>query len=495
MQTYLPWLKRVFRRFRWTDLQIKRLCACPTADEFREALDTIPKTLEETYHRALETIPEKHQKHVRKVLIWLASSFRELTSLEVAAIVSFPFVEDVLRICTSVLVTVINGDTRDTIKLAHFTVKEFLIIREGPEEGLHWYRFTTRVAHQSITAQTLDCAFDSIPAESRSLCWYARRFWPAHARETDKTSDPTSCDEVQSRVNSILEADHREQFLDWLRVQYPNEPNPPGGVNLPLYYASLLGLERSVIHFWKDSSELNLQSGYYGNALDAAACMGHVEVVMCITDRLEVPCEFFNLARIVQFLRVNVAQTIRALLWKGYKPMICTEVVYGMQSNSVGQEILRVCLEEDLADIHITEELVEAAAHNTWNRKIMEYLVRSRPHEFPLSLRALLAVANTSLSALQMLADLRKAEISFSYQDCLFLATEKSAYKVKKLLTVLDWAFPYKQEHFDHVQLAPQYTERRRNPKRRHNSSRRRHYEWEDTQGEALLAFGSTHSS
>jgi hypothetical protein len=57
------------RRFRWTDLQVKRLRLCPTADDFRNALDTLPKSLEETYHRALETIPEVHQGRMRKDIL------------------------------------------------------------------------------------------------------------------------------------------------------------------------------------------------------------------------------------------------------------------------------------------------------------------------------------------------------------------------------------------------------------------------------------------
>jgi hypothetical protein len=169
--------KHINRRFRWTDLQIRRLRTCPTAKDFRDALDTIPKSLEETYQRALETIPDIHQECVRQILIWLTSSFRELTSSEVAAVVAFPFVEDVLRICTSVLITVIDGNTRETIKLAHFTVKEFLIIQEGFVEGLSWYRFTARLANRCVTAQAVKSVFGYPPIGSKVLFEYASQFW------------------------------------------------------------------------------------------------------------------------------------------------------------------------------------------------------------------------------------------------------------------------------------------------------------------------------
>ncbi|KAK6005165.1 hypothetical protein QM012_007944 [Aureobasidium pullulans] len=373
----------------------------------------------------------------------------------VAAVVSFPFIEDVLRICTSVLITVIDGNTRDTIKLAHFTVKEFLIVREGADEGLHWYRFTTRLAHQSITDQAIECVFGHPPASLKNICWYASRFWPAHARAIDRASNSIRCDEVQSRVNSLLQVDRRKQLLAWLPVHYPNESSPQGGVNLPLYYASLLGLESSVIHFWRDSSELKLQNGFYGNALDAAACMGHVEVVMCLTDRLETPSDYFDLARIVQNMRVNVAETIRALLRKGRRPLITTEVVHALTKTSVGGKILQILLEEDLASISINEELVHAATQNKWNRTIVEFLIEWRPREFPLSLQALLAVAGTSLSALQMLIDLRRGEICFNKQDYLQLAKEKSTYNIQKISTLLPSAIPVTTDLIEALASSP----------------------------------------
>ncbi|KAH0021690.1 pfs domain-containing protein, partial [Aureobasidium melanogenum] len=425
------------RRFRWTDLQIKRLAACPTADEFREALNTIPKTLEATYHRALETIPEKHQKHVRRVLIWLTSSFRELTSLEVAAAVSFPFVEDVLRICTSVLITVIDGDTRATIKLAHFTVKEFLIIREGCEEGLHWYRFTARLANCCVTTQAIETVFGLPAAESRNLLGYASQFWPAHARQNDVMPGSTASDELQSKINSLFEKNTLENLLNWFMTQYPDEFAVPEGTTISvqlLYLASLLGLKGSVAHLWRDCSQLELHKGFYGNALGAAACMGHADVVMWLTDHIDNPRYYFDLPKIVRYLRLNVAQTLRALLQKGHKTAISAAVVYGMQMNPVGQEVLRICLEEDLATISITEELVKAAAHNKWNRKIVEVLVEIRVHEFPVNLRILLTIAGTSLSALQMLVEARKEDIYFDTSDYLELAQEKSASAAEKLL-------------------------------------------------------------
>ncbi|THW87062.1 hypothetical protein D6D15_06950 [Aureobasidium pullulans] len=232
------------RRFRWTDLQIKRLCACPTEDDLLIALDTIPESLEEAYHQALATIPSTLQERVRKILIWLASSFREMTSREIAAVVSFPFVDDVLKICTSLLVTVIDGDTHETIKLAHFTVKEFLIVQQSYDESLYWYKFTAQLAHCCITDQIIHYVFPSSISFPKALRPYAEAFWLAHARQNDATTDWA---ETQLLVDCILKHDNI-LFKNWLRANHPAE----ACAQSPLYYASLLGLEVSVMNLWRE---------------------------------------------------------------------------------------------------------------------------------------------------------------------------------------------------------------------------------------------------
>lgn len=77
-----------------------------------------------------------------------------------------------------------------------------------------------------------------------------------------------------------------------------------------LYLAS----KRSVAQLWHSCSQLDQHEGFYGNALDAAACMGHADVVMWLTDHIDNPPNYFDLPHIVRYLRRNMAQTLRALL-------------------------------------------------------------------------------------------------------------------------------------------------------------------------------------
>jgi hypothetical protein len=100
------------RRFRWADLQIKRLQDCSTEDDFCIALNTLPESLEATYREALETVSERDRERVLHILAWLTSSFRELRSSEVAAVVAYPFADDVYKLCKSILITVIDEVAR-----------------------------------------------------------------------------------------------------------------------------------------------------------------------------------------------------------------------------------------------------------------------------------------------------------------------------------------------------------------------------------------------
>ncbi|TIA45596.1 hypothetical protein D6C79_05585 [Aureobasidium pullulans] len=415
------------RRFRWTDLQIKRLSACPTEGDLLTALDTLPETLDEAYHQALATIPSTLQERVRKILIWLASSFREMTSREIAAVVSFPFVDDVLKICTSLLVTVIDGDTHETIKLAHFTVKEFLIVQQSYDESLYWYKFTAQLAHCCITDQIIHYVFPSSISFPKALRPYAEAFWLAHARQNDATTDWA---ETQLLVDCILKHDNI-LFKNWLRANHPAE----ACAQSPLYYASLLGLEVSVMNLWRELLPGGNENEILGSIVTTAARMGHVEIVRWLVGQSQDVTSYIDLPRIVECLRVNIHETLCDLLQKRPKISLSAGAIHAATKNTSGEVILGVLLDQELVTLAITEDIIEAAAHNHWNRKILDMLVWRRVREFPVTLRALLAVAKTSLLALEMLMDHRRDDIIFQAHDYSALALEQSVYTVQKLLS------------------------------------------------------------
>src|SRR5712691_8930030 len=116
-------------RFRWTYCQLETLRECPLRD-IRSTLDELPKTLDETYERILQAIPEKKRKDAHCIFQWLMVSSRPLRVKEVAEVFAINFDEEmsgipkfdpswrdpnaetaVLSAC-STLVTIVDGGRR-----------------------------------------------------------------------------------------------------------------------------------------------------------------------------------------------------------------------------------------------------------------------------------------------------------------------------------------------------------------------------------------------
>ncbi|THW78656.1 hypothetical protein D6D17_10051 [Aureobasidium pullulans] len=306
-----------------------------------------------------------------------------MTSREIAAVVSFPFVDDVLKICTSLLVTVIDGDTHETIKLAHFTVKEFLIVQQIYDESLYWYKFTAQLAHRCITEQALECLFESPPSEFKPLLKYSSDFWAVHARQNDSNADWSN---VQAKVDLILEYKNRQRLLNWLKTQYPYEMFPMSGSRLsvqPLYYASLLGLLANVKAYWYRGFRLKQQEGWFGSALDAAAGMGHIDVVRWYSENCNDMRDFIYLPIALQRIQVNIPETLGALLQRGPRLHVTTEMVDSLTQNSMGKEVLEALITGQLVTISINQDLIQHATRNYWDYGVLSVLIRSLAHDLP----------------------------------------------------------------------------------------------------------------
>ncbi|KAF9231120.1 hypothetical protein BU15DRAFT_82805 [Melanogaster broomeanus] len=124
--------------FRWVQLQLDRLNECLSLRDLREALETIPATLYETYDRMLCAIDKKEfgGRVARRALMWLVTALDSLTLSQLAeALVinvdkpaldsTFAPMHDtrILEICGS-LVT--YHEETGIITLSHYSVKEYL---------------------------------------------------------------------------------------------------------------------------------------------------------------------------------------------------------------------------------------------------------------------------------------------------------------------------------------------------------------------------------
>jgi predicted transcriptional regulator len=74
----------MWRRFRLVSLQLERLSTLRSRAKRREAIQVLPKTLDDFYHRLLEDIDDNNRDILKKALIWLLLSARPLTVAELA---------------------------------------------------------------------------------------------------------------------------------------------------------------------------------------------------------------------------------------------------------------------------------------------------------------------------------------------------------------------------------------------------------------------------
>ena len=153
---------------------------CLVYADLETVLEGLPKTLDATYERILQNIPDEYQDMLHRILQFLCFSERPMTLGEVAEVVTVTMdsegkacysgrhlrkPSDVLTICGS-LVTMSaekatwNFSRRKTplesqvIRVSHFSVKEFLM-SERIRTGAFDYGVNAKLAHRSIAMTCL----------------------------------------------------------------------------------------------------------------------------------------------------------------------------------------------------------------------------------------------------------------------------------------------------------------------------------------------------
>ncbi|KAF4631092.1 hypothetical protein G7Y89_g7033 [Cudoniella acicularis] len=91
--------------FRWVVCQLDSLKKCLKLDALRRALNSLPKTLDDTYARILRSIDEEYSQDAFRILQWLAYSARPLRIEEVAEVVAVKIVEKAIPVTCSGVAT------------------------------------------------------------------------------------------------------------------------------------------------------------------------------------------------------------------------------------------------------------------------------------------------------------------------------------------------------------------------------------------------------
>ena len=297
-----------------------------------KVLRTLPSNLVETFDRMIKHFP-KTEHDALVLLKWLTYSHRPLTVLELseARIIHWHTeggdvashdrgnVEDVLEIFSGLnLVTKSEGKPRlefkfnvkhkdidfsdeqtladrgNSLQVVHFvhtSVKQFFQSWQAPEEwpqsiGFQAQKEQQILAHKCVLylmhyADTKSITKTSQDFKDFPLLEYAATSWYIHCQETD---------DVDKEVQFLLSG----AFLDSLLVHDPDRPwrrpfetrmeYEKEHTNLPLYYASLLGLSVVVGKLIRAGVDVNGQGGIHDNALQAAIDRGHVATAKLLVE-------------------------------------------------------------------------------------------------------------------------------------------------------------------------------------------------------------------
>jgi hypothetical protein len=273
-----------------------------------KALESLPTTLDETYSRMLQAIPQKYKQTALKILQFLTFSKRPLRIEEAVDMIAvndkrcpyfspenrMPRPKEIMRYCSSLVIMVSkrgpweHSTEHTELHLAHFSVKEYLTSDRTSNDVTHIFQDTSASASIARICVAYLLHFDNTISleEARNsfpFTQYSAEFWADHARVAENGEQ-----ETMDLIERLLchEKDSYKLCYNLYRPDQPwnhepkdKEPAPP------LYYMALGGLRKAVKLLLDKGADLNAQGGLYGNALQAASARGHKQVVKLLLDK------------------------------------------------------------------------------------------------------------------------------------------------------------------------------------------------------------------
>ena len=307
-----PELIRNFR-FRWVSCQLHSLRTCHSPRSVRQALKSLPRTLDETYARILCNVKEDESQYALRILHWLTHSIRPISLAELAEAVVVDVNEKprfdienrlfqpecILIICSSLITVESTTKTSSRtgksvmVKLAHCSVKEYLVssrILNGPAKayGIRAGDANACIAeiclayllqfHQPdrITSQT---------PEDFPLALYAAECWIHHVWLADSETS------TYRSLTVELIARGKEAFFSWVRLceihrlQNLNLIRSLDSVCPPLHCKSTIGLFKPRKLLLQRRAELYALGGRYTSAVDVVSRFDHHKVVEVLCDK------------------------------------------------------------------------------------------------------------------------------------------------------------------------------------------------------------------
>jgi ankyrin repeat protein len=346
-------------------------------------LNYLPKTLDETYERILQGIPERMQSDAHRIFQWLTVSSRPLRVEELAEVFTMDFDEEISGIprfdpswrhsnaeasvlcACSTLVSVVQDTNslgmvtgKKHVQFAHFSIKEYLISGRIANSALVSHlHILPKTAHTLLakaclsTLIQLDDSIDETKIQNFPLAEYAAEHWVDHTRFEDVSLD------LQNAMDCLFDRNkpHLAAWIwlynvedGWMLDNDDRSPHPTQPDAVPLYYAALCGI-RDLVERLLDThpQDLNTQGGYFETPLLAALEKGHRNVALFLLER----------GADVQ-ARVHKGQTALYMASsRGY-----TELVRSLLDHGAG--LNAECYDWDKNGVHVKFTPLLVASHN-----------------------------------------------------------------------------------------------------------------------------------
>ncbi|KAH7357075.1 hypothetical protein BKA65DRAFT_534818 [Rhexocercosporidium sp. MPI-PUGE-AT-0058] len=207
--------------FRWVVCQMDNLKMLNTEPEVRNALNELPKTLDETYERSLYCIPMENQIMARTTLHLLSSTnicnledLLEALSVDLDSLSYDPRNRPwdrlaPIEVCRCL---VSYEPENDRIRLAHYTVKEFLIsprIGNGPASSFQISNDTLSYLEARCYLVYMQDLIDYRTSPRKLLSTLSGR-WQSIAHKEEHKPD------IQSLIISILVPANLQNIIEWM---------------------------------------------------------------------------------------------------------------------------------------------------------------------------------------------------------------------------------------------------------------------------------------
>ncbi|KAL8285848.1 hypothetical protein RB597_002768 [Gaeumannomyces tritici] len=333
-------LKKADGMFLYVSRQLEALRDLASESAIRAALQNIPPGLDETYDRILQSLNKNYRPQIISALKWLASSNAELQLKQLAEIFilrpecAIP-VNDAERLFepeaflkyVSGLVACNSYDQETYVRLAHFSVKEYLTsARTAADPGKRFYSFSEIEAHLHIAHSCLSyhLYYSTLTNdESWRLCLggYAARQWACHLEMVPREDWPAEVINAAARALGIQSNSLRLSIEKlWLYLKGELEDNLRSMLQRPQCFTAQLGFfqltnmllcestgiskyltqedldaalpdaayggSKAVVQLLLDMGALvNYEHEEFGSALCTAAKGGHVEIVELLLGR------------------------------------------------------------------------------------------------------------------------------------------------------------------------------------------------------------------